>query len=101
MAIDFKESVVHESHDMVVTQNEEGDELTVWQLIDTKLLTQKDIISDVALRKALRSEISMLERTGIVIEDTGYTKIYRPHMSVLIHRDVQETVDSILGLIRT
>lgn len=96
MAIAVDEFVVHESHDVIVTQSEDGEDLTIWHLIDTRMLEDADIASAEALRKAMRSEISVVERTGVVIEDTGYTKIYRPHISIHVHDNVPETVKRLL-----
>lgn len=93
MAIDTSEVVLHESHGTVITTNEDGDELTIWKLTDTRLLRPGD---EKNLEAALRSEISLTERTGIVVEETGYTKVYRPHMIVIVLTDVQETVERIL-----
>lgn len=97
MALGFAESVVHESIDVIVTQNDLGDELVFWKLTDTRYLPPDD---EEAIVKALRSEIQVAERTGVVMEDTGYTKIYHPHMRIMILTDVEETIEKIIGEMR-
>lgn len=91
--VESKYEVVHDSTDVLVLLNRGRDMLTFCELVDTRAVlppTRENV------ERMLRQEAHSTERTAIVLEESGWVKIYRPYIEVKVLREIEATIQSFL-----
>lgn len=84
--------VIYVSHNLVVFLSEEN-LLTFCTQVDTFMITTED---EDELQATLEAAGHATEGTYIVLEKTGYAKVYRAYMETRFLNDIDEAIQTII-----